>query len=144
MHQAELPGERAGAVKEEDVGVGDQLVSARREEPAEHRDVAVEGERLREEALVLDDDVELPDDDKHVVIGLCAEEVCGPQPLLEHRVEELREARQGEALIELLQERGGLGPVLARSSRRYAAANSGRPKTLPTAVTGIFEALRAM
>ena len=82
----------------------------RREERVEHRDEAVEGEGPSEEALVLDDDVEeLPEDDERVVVGLGAEEVCGPERLLENRVGEVREACDGRALVELLEERRGVG-----------------------------------
>ena len=50
--------------------------------------LAEECEGVGDESLVLDDDVEdFSEDDERDVAGLGAEEDCGPESLLEHRVE---------------------------------------------------------
>ena len=67
----------------------------------------VHGERLREEALVFDNNIEeLPKDDERVVVGLRAVEVGGLGRFLEDRVQEVWEADEREALVELLEGRG--------------------------------------
>ena len=82
-----MSSEGAGFVEDEGERVDEEFGVVGRKERFEHCDEAVHGERLREEALVVDNNVEdLPKDDERLVVGLGAVEVGGLERFLEDRV----------------------------------------------------------
>ena len=96
------------------------------EERVKNRHKTVDSEGLVKEVFVLNIDEELPADNEHLVARLHREEVGGLQRLLDPRIQEGRKADEREALVELLEERRGVGVCEALGQGTLRESPGGR------------------